>query len=980
MPQTGDVTEWLEAVLTAQPSDADSTAWRRACAIRTLAAGTTAPLGTALLDALVDEALRDHKPAAAQLQMLDEAALLYHAWDDPGVALRVAQMYQVVGERAHRAGQTRPCSLIDHAQRTAPIWSRQVYNFLPDALARTEVLELIQAGQWAGLHDFCRQQHFWRRTLPNTAPQHSVLDWGDALARAQLPKQPGRGGGTQLADWRHPLVVELSKEGFNVLAELRGAVEARAYRDACQIISAASENGMLGLLPDDRDPDLIVSLPGAVALAMRDHPGLRTTMSEQFGALGRLRIRQSIADGNVAAVEAATMQFFGTEAAAEAHVWLGDRAVSTGAFAHALGQYRQADRTASADLRARIAASQQLAAALLGQTAGEPITRNVTFGDTQLSSADLQALVADLRQHRLADNLTARGEPAGQTMGPVPAPAAFEGVARSRLDGDAGDGPQNVPGEHNLYNIDWVARQLSLVLDGNRLILDNRFQLAAYDLNSGQLQWRSELGGEHGPTHDWTLMPMRPLVTASRIFARRLQRRGPELTCFNSADGRVLWTSKVEPDKWVVSDPLLIQDELFALVMTRLEQEFTLSLAAFDPQTGAVLSSRPLTGFRENWWQQRHCQVLPLGDRLVIACGGTVLACDLLGQVHWVRRQTWVPASIERSWLAESQTPPLLADGRLFVTQPGVRNVSAMEPESGRLLWTRVMPNVRRIVGLAGERLIVEQDAGFVALEPSTGKPLWYHDAEKRMDMAVLGSPGGLVYAQLDPVRGENNWRPALVWVDPATGKIHARTVLESLKHERPKFGPLLTMGERRFAFFGRGEQDPARDILELTPKATTLAVATQTSLGRWNEVTDSFMRAYTSAVLPEWTLIGGRIDGQTGIQPDWQQEKDVLCTLPTSTARPLCLVRRVAVPQTGNPRLSMRVANQPGGTWKLEVRIAGQTLLAQAINQEFTGGGWKDVEVDLKPFAGQNVWLDVRQVEDGAAPYARWKRLDVVQ
>ena len=90
-------------------------------------------------------------------------------------------------------------------------------------------------------------------------------------------------------------------------------------------------------------------------------------MSEQFGASGRLRIRQAIADGNVAAVEAATMQFFGTEAAAEAHVWLGDRAVSTGAFAHALGQYRQAERTAGSDFAAQIAASEQLAAALLGQ-------------------------------------------------------------------------------------------------------------------------------------------------------------------------------------------------------------------------------------------------------------------------------------------------------------------------------------------------------------------------------------------------------------------------------------------------------------------------------------------------------------------------------------------------------------------------------------------------------------------------------------
>ena len=516
----------------------------------------------------------------------------------------------------------------------------------------------------------------------------------------------------------HPLVVELSKEGYNVLAEFRAALEARAYRDACQIISSSAENGMLGLLPDDRDPDLIVSLPGAVALAMRDHPGLRKTMSEQFGALGRLRIRQSIADNNVAAVESATIQFFGTEAAAEAHLWLGDRAVSSGAFAHALGHYRQAERTAAPELRGRIAASQQLAAALLGQTAGEPITRSVTFGETQLSAADLQALVTDLRQHRLADNLTARGEPADTTGGWAPSPTAYDTPVRGRLEGDGGDGPQNVPGENNLYNIDWVARQLALVLDGNRLLLANRFQLTAYDLNSGQAQWRSELGGGHSATHDWPLTPMRPLNTASRIFARRLQRSGPELACFNSADGKVLWNSKIEPEKWVVSDPLLIQDELFALVMTRLEQEFTLELTTYDPQSGAVLSTRPLLHFRENWWQQRVCQVLPIGDRLVVTCGGTVLVCDLLGQVHWVRRQIWVPANLERAWLAQAQEPPLLADGRLYVTQPGVRSVAAIEPESGRLIWNHVLPNVRRIIGLISDRLIVETDAGFTAHRP----------------------------------------------------------------------------------------------------------------------------------------------------------------------------------------------------------------------------------------------------------------------
>ena len=121
------------------------------------------------------------------------------------------------------------------------------------------------------------------------------------------------------------------------------------------------------------------------------------------------------------------------------------------------------------------------------------------------------------------------------------------------------------------------------------------------------------------------------------------------------------------------------------------------------------------------------------------------------------------------------------------------------------------MPTFARIIGLADERLIVKPDAGFGGGRSVTGKPLWYHDADKRLDAVVLGSPGGLLYTQLDPVRGENNWRPAVrSRVDPQTGQLKARTVLETLKHERPKFGPLLTMGERRFAaFFGRGEQDP---------------------------------------------------------------------------------------------------------------------------------------------------------------------------
>jgi outer membrane protein assembly factor BamB len=462
-----------------------------------------------------------------------------------------------------------------------------------------------------------------------------------------------------------------------------------------------------------------------------------------------------------------------------------------------------------------------------------------------------------------------------------------------------------------------------------------------------------------------------------------LHRAGPALACFDAADGKVIWTSKVEPEKWVVGDPLLIQDELFALVMTRLEQELTLSLSTFDPQSGAVLRSRPLIRLHEPWWQQRTCQVAAAGDALIVACGGTVLSCDLFGEVRWVRRQLWLPPSLDRSWVAQSQDPPLLADGRLFVAQPGVRSVAALEPESGRLIWRSVLPAVRRVVGHAENLLLVETDAGFTALDAGSGKPLWQHEANPRLDAVLLGGAGGLLYAKSAPVPGEKAWRAVLVWVDLATGRTRSQAPLESLKHEHhdwPKLGPLWMSGERRFAFFGRGDQDASRDIVEIAPRGAAVEPNPSSGLEVWNRNTDPALRAAAASVFPDWSLVGGRSDAQTGIQALFLEEKNLLSTLTGVATRPLEMVQHVAFPAGSSPKLRLRVANDPQGKWKLEVRADGQNLLEQTIDQAFTGGTWKDLEVDLKPLAGRPVWLVVRQVDlGGAQPYAKWKRLELV-
>src|SRR5204862_1570421 len=124
--------------------------------------------------------------------------------------------------------------------------------------------------------------------------------------------------------------------------------------------------------PDSRDARLLVSFPQAVSGSMRDYPALRRTMVEQYAKLGRLRVQQSIAESNMVNVRAATVQFFGTEAAAEAHLWLGDRALALGDFGRALGEFDAGARSAVPGQMESLAARMRLAGALLGREQSTP--------------------------------------------------------------------------------------------------------------------------------------------------------------------------------------------------------------------------------------------------------------------------------------------------------------------------------------------------------------------------------------------------------------------------------------------------------------------------------------------------------------------------------------------------------------------------------------------------------------------------------
>jgi outer membrane protein assembly factor BamB len=840
-----DSASWLAEVNKRKPDQVGRDAWRRACALKTLAMGGSVPQMRGVVGLLADAAVALPSSPQEQFKRLDELALLTNVYADSLEAGNFMSRYAEIAERLHRAGESHPWSSVAPAIARSPLWCLQQYSIGVDRMLRAELLDSVYAGK---PHDV--EKLLARLRLANA--QDPLVLWASDWAARHGENEPALPRDAQRVDRRHPFIEELNKEGFNLLGDFEAAMASKAYRDACQIIAGSDASETLGLWPDAQDPQLLVSINGAIDLAMAHDQQLRATMIREFGAIGALQLRQAMNDGDGAAVASVASRYRGTDAAAQAYLWLGDRAISTGDFTRARGYYARVAKTAMPQVAELLGPRDRLAAAMLGSDTGEPAKGPVRLGEVQLSASDFENLVAEMRRtHQLAGGLGAAADIAPSQS--VPEPSSFELREIGRIDGELGDNPgdfgaiapsrdQNtvffashrdrarfvVPdlaGAPVARGIDWAGRQLAEAVDGEMAYVSNRFEVAAFNLKEGKRAWLTGVGGEHARTHDWTLTPMRPTVVGKRIFVRRLVKTNPELAALEKSDGHLLWSTR--KGLFVVSDPLWVDHNLIALTLSYSGGGGILYLSTFDPMSGDITAQERLATLRENWWQQRTCQLATLKDTLVAVFGGTVLCCDRSGKTLWVRRQEWIPPQDDRDWARQYQAPPIVRQDRLIVSQPGVAAVECLDSESGELVWRRVLPNLKRLTGLVDDRLIVETQSGFTAVAPDKGDALWFHDVGDVLDGQICGGAGKLLFSCREKVPGsDNQLRPVLVWLDPATGLERAAFAIDSLKHDHPMFGPFIAAGERIWAFAAGGENEPVRVLYEMKPNGQPMMSA----------------------------------------------------------------------------------------------------------------------------------------------------------
>ena len=440
---------------------------------------------------------------------------------------------------------------------------------------------------------------------------------------------------------------------------------------------------------------------------MRDRPALRQTLEEKFAALGKLRLKNAATAGDAAAMESVAVQFAGTDVSSQALRCLGDRALSLGQFDEAADRFRGAPYVRPPPIVTGFWLWLRLVGSLLGQDAGPPVKTSVSLGESLFTPDEFEKMVLQLRQNRAAANESSQREAAEQ--GRLLAPGRYKTKSWGKLEGRGVKRPSDVPDR----GVDWAGEQVSALAFGNLLFLNNGIEQVALDLSSGRQRW-NQWTAVADDRQGWPRVPMRPSVVGERIFVRRLSNDGPELTCLETGEGKIVWRAR--PDTFVASDPFFVDSKLFVLTVgIDGVGKLALHLVGLASGLGRVRSHALLAEFHDVWRQRIPCQVAVAGSQIVVAAGGCVLACDPSGGVHWLRRQIWMPAADPDNsadyylrWQERLEQPPLVADGKVYATQPGVWGVECLDLETGHLVWRRNLGDLFGVIGRAPGQVIVQ--------------------------------------------------------------------------------------------------------------------------------------------------------------------------------------------------------------------------------------------------------------------------------
>jgi hypothetical protein len=130
----------------------------------------------------------------------------------------------------------------------------------------------------------------------------------------------------------------------------------------------------------------------------------------------------------------------------------------------------------------------------------------------------------------------------------------------------------------------------------------------------------------------------------------------------------------------------------------------------------------------------------------------------------------------------------------------------------------------------------------------------------------------------------------------------------------------------------------------------------------------------------PGWKIANCGTDMDPGLRGEWAGKKNVLATHPLDRQTGCVLSKSVAVPADRKTTLRLVVGHDPQGDFDLIVRADGQQLLRKTVGPQTATAHWLTENIDLSPFQGRTVKLElVNQPSGWACEAGYWAQIAII-
>ena len=105
-------------------------------------------------------------------------------------------------------------------------------------------------------------------------------------------------------------------------------------------------------------------------------------------------------------------------------------------------------------------------------------------------------------------------------------------------------------------------------------------------------------------------------------------------------------------------------------------------------------------------------------------------------------------------------------------------------------------------------------------------------------------------------------------------------------------------------------------------------------------------------------------------MDPGWRDEyrgrQNIFMSHPQNREVGCVLSRTVEIPSDKKTTLRLVVTHDLRGDWTLVVKADGEPLLTKKIGPETVPNDWATIQVDLSPYAGRSVLIELLNQADG--------------